>query len=290
MYKTIFVPTSGSDTDATVFATALTLARPFAAHLHFCHLHLQPAEAALHAPHVEFSRGPAIADALSHLRKEGNSLAVNAHVRYEEFCRTYGLPIQQDPSRAYTVTASWSEEPDEPVKRLLLHSRRSDLIVLGRPCHQDYLPGGLIETLLLESGRPIVLAADKPPRTVANETVVVGWKERAEAARAVAAAMPLLEKARRVILLAVVPDGDVDLEGLNELARQLAWHGISAEVSMTVDKSGATAQSLAGKAAELAAGLLVVGGYGRGQFREQLFGGVTRSLLESAALPVFMVH
>ncbi|HXR88891.1 MAG TPA: hypothetical protein VN750_01270 [Steroidobacteraceae bacterium] len=59
MIKTIFVPASGSSTDASVFATALALARPLEAHLRLHHVHLSACAAAVHAPHVEFCQGVA---------------------------------------------------------------------------------------------------------------------------------------------------------------------------------------------------------------------------------------
>lgn len=290
MYKTIFVPATGSDADAAVFATALTLARPFAAHMHFCHVQLQPTEPVSHSPHVEFGRGPAIADALEYLRKQGNALCVNARVHYEEFCETHGLPILQDPSRAYTVTASWSEQRKDPVEHLLRNARCSDLTVIGRARPEDDSAGGVIETLLLQSGRPVVIAAEGPPRAVASETVVVGWKETAESARAVSSAMPLLEKAKRVIVMGVAEDRCASLEALSHVARELAWHSIAAEVRVIPGEPGATARNLLEKATELAADLLIVGGFGSSRQREELCGGVTRSLIECATLPVFMMH
>jgi nucleotide-binding universal stress UspA family protein len=41
---------------------------------------------------------------------------------------------------------------------------------------------------------------------------------------------------------------------------------------------------------QLEADLLVVGGFGHGPFREQMFGGVTQSLIDEALLPVLMMH
>jgi nucleotide-binding universal stress UspA family protein len=38
------------------------------------------------------------------------------------------------------------------------------------------------------------------------------------------------------------------------------------------------------------ADLLVMGGYGRARVREMVFGGVTRTVVETAPLPVFMSH
>ena len=40
MIKTILVPATGSDMDIAVFRSALTVARAFAAHLEFLHVHV----------------------------------------------------------------------------------------------------------------------------------------------------------------------------------------------------------------------------------------------------------
>jgi nucleotide-binding universal stress UspA family protein len=43
-------------------------------------------------------------------------------------------------------------------------------------------------------------------------------------------------------------------------------------------------------AAEVGAGLLVMGGYSHSRVRELILGGVTAHVLRDAALPVLMVH
>jgi len=57
---TILVPTSGTQTDVNVFATALALAEPLRAHMQFYHLRLTPCEAAERSPHVDFCVGAGI--------------------------------------------------------------------------------------------------------------------------------------------------------------------------------------------------------------------------------------
>ena len=62
MIRTILVPTSGSSTDLSVFATALAAARPLAAHLDFYHVCLTCGAAAPHEPHLDFAIGRALSD------------------------------------------------------------------------------------------------------------------------------------------------------------------------------------------------------------------------------------
>lgn len=289
MIRTILVPASGSDTDAGVFATALALAQPLAAHLQFFHLHLAPGEAALHAPHVDFARGPAITEALATLRRQGNSLAANALARCRKFCDAHEVRFQDGPGTEQAVSASWVQEEYDAVTRLMFHARHNDAVVLGRTRNRDFLPGGLIETLLVGCGRPVIIAPDTPPRSM-NGTIVVGWKETAAAARAVTAALPLLERARRVILLSISEDGAASRAALEDLSVQLRWHGITAEVCVEIEQSGRATVQLQQAVARAGADLLVIGGFGHGPLREHLFGGVTRTLIDAAALPVFLLH
>ena len=289
MIKTILVPTSGSSTDRSVFGTALALARPLAAHIEFLHVHLTPGVAALHTPHVGFLRGAAVGSALAALSREEDELSAHALAHFEEFCKEHRVLIRDAPKPAELVSARYSEEIDQPLARLLLQARHSDLVVLGRRRHRDHLQLGLIEELLSRCGRPVVVASDNPPQSAAG-TIVVGWKETAEATRAVGAAMPLLRAASRVVLLAVREQGGASREQLEHLGRQLAWHGINAEVDIAGDASRPAAEQLALRASQLYADLLVVGAYGHGPLRERVFGGVTRALLVHADMPVFMMR
>jgi nucleotide-binding universal stress UspA family protein len=289
MLKTILVPTSGSSTDRVVFATALAIGRPFSAHLNFFHLHLTAGTAALQVPHFEYCQGKAVSAELEKLRVQGAELSAAAGRHFDDFCIANQVDIVDTPYLANTVTASFSEETDEPTRRLLFHARHSDLVVVSRRHRGDHLPQGLLESLLMHGGRPLFIAHDSPPRHVSG-TVVVGWKETPESARALAAALPLLKLAKRVVLLGVVEEDAPSRAAFDDLARQLAWHGIHAEVSIVGDRSLPAATGLPLAAAQLRADLLVVGGFGHGPLRESVFGGVTRALIEHADYPVFMLH
>lgn len=288
MIKTILVPVSGTRTDDSVFETALLMAQPLAAHLQFYHLRLSPAEAALHAPHAEYARGLAVADALNFLGEREEALAEAAADHVERFCSRHKLQRLAVPERRDAVSANWLQEDGDPAERLLFRTRHSDLVVLGRRQHADYLPSGLIEELLIKSGRPIVIAPAEAPSRITG-TIVVGWKETAEAARAVAASLPLLEQARRVILVGIA-EADGTGRALRDLSRQLAWHGISAEPHEVAGKFGPAKNRLLSVAKSLKADMLVVGGFGHGPLRELVMGGVTRTLLDEADMPVFMAH
>jgi nucleotide-binding universal stress UspA family protein len=290
MLKTILVPTSGSRTDEIVFATAVAVGRPVAAHLEFLHVHVTAGEAAAHAPHVDFCIGPAIAESLRDLRDRGHALSVSARRHFEDLCSTNGIEVRRVPGSSTTLTADWNEETDHAMARLMYHARHSDLTVVGRRRNTDYLQAGLIENLLEHCGRPIAIAPESI-RPAVLSTIVVGWKERPEAARALGAALPLLERADRVVLLSIAEEGAASREALEHLARQLAWHGIAAEVRVAVgDGSAPATAQLPRIAREVGADLIVAGAFGHAPMRELVFGGVTRSLIEHADVPVLLMR
>jgi len=289
MIKTILVPTSGSRSDDSVFATALAVARSLGAHLDFYHVRLTVGEAALRAPHMEYCLRPALPAALERLHQRERQFAASAAGHFAEFCAANQIVVRDMPSAAEEVSAGLLQETDHAEARLTFHVRHSDLVVLGRPKHVDLMPAGLIETLLVNSGRPIIIAPDSPPASVTG-TVVVGWKETAQAARSLGAAMPLLKRAQRVVLVGAVEEADGVLEGLDHLASQLAWHGIAARTHLIVDKSKPAPAQLQRAALDLGADLLVVGGFSHRPLHELVFGGVTRALIEHAEVPVFMMH
>ena len=289
MIKSIFVPTSGSDTDDAVFATALAVARPLSAHLDFYHSRLTVCEAAARSTPVQFCVGAALTNALGDLRQEDENLSEKAVNHFDVFCASHGIAVRCAPTIANDVSAILTQETDHSEERLLLNARHSDMVVLGRQRHLDRMPYNLIELLLLGSGRPVRIASTVPPATVMG-TIVVGWKETPESARALGAALPLLQAAQRVVLVNIAEERDAAPRELDHLVHRLAWHGIAAESQQITHLSKPTGKHLLRVAEGFGANLLVIGGYGHGPTREAAFGGITRTVIEGADFPVFLLH
>jgi nucleotide-binding universal stress UspA family protein len=68
----------------------------------------------------------------------------------------------------------------------------------------------------------------------------------------------------------------------------LAPHGAHVEVRRLSSDGKNVGRLLLSQAAAFGADLLVMGAYGHTQLREWMFGGVTRTVLYEAALPVLM--
>jgi nucleotide-binding universal stress UspA family protein len=287
--KTILVPVSGSETDRVVLSAAWAIAQPLQAHLEFLHLRLKPEEAAARSPYVDISRSRATPDALRQLALEQANLSASAANYVRQFCLEHGIAFRDTRSGTAGLSADCLEDSGPGAARLLFHARHSDLTMLGRAQHADCMPTTLIEEVLVNSGRPLLIVPRSVPRPLL-ETVVVGWKESAVSARAIAAALPLLQLARRVVIINVAEDNSPGLEALDSVRQQLAWHEVTAE-TLRLGDGIATAETLLPRAvADLNAGLLVIGGFGHSRLRETVFGGVTRSLVKRADIPLFIAH
>jgi nucleotide-binding universal stress UspA family protein len=287
--KTILVLSGGSASDGAVFGTALGAARPLAAHLDVLHIRIGPGEAAIATPHLDFAGGAALRAALERLDAEADARSAAAAQHFQRFCTQHDIAVADAPSAAQRITARWREERDDAVRRMIRSARHDDLVVVGRASHVDGLPADFIELLLVESGRPVLVASAQVRQSLTG-TVMLCWKETATSARAAGAALPLLAKAGRVIVVGVEEGGETTPEGIRELAERLAWHGINAQTRWLPAPGRSVAEELGATAAQCDADLLVMGGYGHSRAREMLFGGCTRHFLDHADRPVLLMH
>ncbi len=91
------------------------------------------------------------------------------------------------------------------------HARYFDVTVVGQDVDSDEraVTGteGLPEAVVLESGRPVLILPAFGDLSSFGERVLVAWNGSREAARAVADAMPVLQRAQHVTVLSADPAG-----------------------------------------------------------------------------------
>ena len=129
---------------------------------------------AVNMPHVAFATGPAVSNALDHLQATADSRSTMAERHVREFCARAKLVMLDAPVASQCVTASWCQEDSDAHKRLMLHARHHDLVVMSRANQPNGLQPDLIEDLLLGRGRPILLACSC---SVTSPNDVVCWRE-----------------------------------------------------------------------------------------------------------------
>jgi nucleotide-binding universal stress UspA family protein len=79
-------------------------------------------------------------------------------------------------------------------------------------------------------------------------------------------------------------------DGIRDLARKLAWHGISAAFKGMPADGRSAALQLESAAADCDADLVVMDGYGHSRVRQVIFGGCTQHFLDHAMRRALIMH
>lgn len=188
------------------------------------------------------------------------------------------------------VTADWFQEVatgDDSIGQL---ARIYDITVLARPMQNATVPrSALLEAVLFESGRPIMVAPPEAPAHL-GEVILVAWNGSTESARAITFAQPFLARAKRVIVLAV-EGGMVAGPSAGDVQHALRRAGIEAEAIEVSPQTGqSTGETILAEAAKVGADLLVKGAYTHSRLRQMIFGGATSHVMSESNLPVLMAH
>jgi nucleotide-binding universal stress UspA family protein len=287
MIRTILVPATASHADSMVFTSALTVARAFGSHLDFLHVRLD-ATALVLAMTAEGGAHANLSNVIARLEQQLDQREKRAEQDFRDFCQRERLQIVDTPTISPAPSAQWHREIGAEAGCITEYGRAADLLILGRPPADDGVSPELLEAALLDSGRPLFIPG-KTPVTIFPETIAIAWKETPEAARAVAAAMPFLAKANRIIILLVEEGLERTAEDEPRMATSLRWHGFPVSLRRLRPGAEGAPETLLGAAREEAQ-LLVMGGYGHSRLREWIFGGFTRHVLSGAPLPVLMMH
>jgi len=287
MLRTILIPVRGDGKGEGVLDHALAVARRFNAHISVVHCRPRPEDMLPGGVYVPTSFRQQVA-AFANTMADDEEGRVKA--LFQDYCSRHDLVIVDDVSAAPKdrPSASWSETTGKQAAVVAVRGRLADLVAVAQPDPKLDLGRNTLEAALLETGRLVLLC---PPATVTSigRHVAVGWDGQAEAARAVAAAMPILGGADQITVLAAETGGRVEL-GPEELRTYLARHDAPAEVRTIRSRANEVAEGLLAVAKEAGADVLLIGAYGHSRRRELLMGGVTQHIIEHADLPVLMSH
>lgn len=170
-----------------------------------------------------------------------------------------------------------------------LEARRADLTVLLQPngARDEAFRRALFESVLYESGRPVLLVPAKWEAAALGKTAVIAWDGSREATRAVADAGWLLEQVERVVLLEVDVGSCEGVPARNIVAR-LRRQGLQCHLRSIRGQRADVDGLLIREAQAVGADLIVMGGYGHARLQEMLFGGVTRSMVRCSPIPLFI--
>ena len=194
------------------------------------------------------------------------------------------------------IAAEWRAPAGAPLEAAVAHGRCTDLIVLGQSDAEDsesIFADELIATTILSAARPTLVIPHIGTRPTLGQNVLVAWDGGREASRAIADALPFLERAKRVDVITVNPEAAgraMEGQALSRLTAYLKAHGVTPVVDRDAVSDISVGERLLSRAADLGSDLVVMGGYAHTRLRELVLGGVTRTMLEKMTVPVLMSH
>lgn len=195
-------------------------------------------------------------------------------------------------AKTMNVSATWAVEEGHPPDLVARAGRVSDLIVVGQDAadqRPDAAGPGLAEDVALAAGRPVlaVPAVGRYPKV--GERALIAWNGTREAARALHDALPLLARAKSVLVASVdeVSPGRLPPEAA---AEHLVRHGVKADSRRIPSGDLGVGDALLAAITDHAADLVVMGAYGHSRAREFILGGATRSLAQHMTAPVLFSH
>ncbi|MBN9668997.1 universal stress protein [Roseibium aggregatum] len=231
-----------------------------------------------------FAAAPMPVDYLQAAHEQAISAANEAKKQYDELAR---LAAVKSESRVAEILTGG------PLENVLVHCRPTDLVVLGQsnPDQPEPMRELLIETVLFESGVPVMLVPYIGSSSFEPKNVLIGWDGSSTATRAIHAALPVLEKADKITVL-VIERKSTTANGQPgaDVANYLARHNMNVTVEVVTNPQTGIADTVLNYVSDNGNDLVVMGGYGHSRMREFLFGGATKEILQAMTVPVLMAH
>jgi nucleotide-binding universal stress UspA family protein len=290
-YRTILVSVGQPDQAESAINAAFLVAQRFAGHVHGLHVLPDLTDPATHALVATRMSEEAASRDLRRFKggaeRELQRQTSELRGLFERAAAAAGATLQPTPAVTDRPSASWRDTTgfeSEVVGRI---GRIFDLTVIARRGPRG-ASHDTVQAALMDTGRPMLLA---PPTACAalGTTVLLAWNASPQAARAVASALPFLKSAAQVVVMSA-GNGPEPSPSAGDLARALAWHGVSAEPRHLEQGSRRVRDLLLAEAAAMAADLLVIGTYSHSRMRQVVFGGVTEHMLDHAEIAVLMAH
>jgi nucleotide-binding universal stress UspA family protein len=265
----IMAPLSGGEADKKIIAAAAAVAEPFGAEV-----------AAIHAP----------ADVADLIPWMGDGFMGGVQATAVESIRQAAAEGEKA-ARAVVDANAYGKKTFCSLKSpvwaaLAMEGRLSDVVVFDDGSARGKGPlAEAFQQIVADEQRPTVVAR---PGLKLGGVAAVAWDGGKEASRAMRTSLPILQKASSVVIL-VAPGSSSRKFDPARLVDFLAKRGVPSEVK-TLTEPGDPGPQLVKGAVAVGADILVAGAFGHPRLQEFIFGGTTRTLLNSEGPSLFLSH
>jgi len=164
-----------------------------------------------------------------------------------------------------------------------------DLVIMGPPekspnfphmeCHAD--------VVARNSGKPVLLVPEGYDVAGYNSGILLAWDGKRAASKAMADVVRLFDDAAKITVLSIGEEEAAATMAQPALTH-LQRHGYAAEFASK--KTRKIAKAILATAKSHGVGIVAMGAYEHAKLAEDLFGGVTNTVLKKAKVPVLLSH
>lgn len=213
------------------------------------------------------------------------AMVASLHMNYDSIKSRYEARLTNE-----DVPWNWLQTTAEARWAAVHVTELADLIVIGRDSDRGSAkgPSQTVQAVVTNGSQPVLVVPPNIREFSAGQAALVAWDGSLRAARALRAAVPILQKSSAVHIL-TVEEKDTDFPAA-DASLYLSRHGVASTIHWK-DRSDASVQDqLSETCRALGVGYVVMGAYSRSRAGEWLFGGVTRHMLMHSDYPLLMAH
>lgn len=283
--RKLLLPLTGTAAGEAALSTALMVARIWHAHVTALHVRIDSRDVAPLAG--EGLSGAMIEEMMSATEKESNSRARAVRAMFDRFVREHDVTVCEARPAEGSASASFASITGREEDLVAQQARLADLTVVPHPeASEDVSSSDALHAVLFDSGRPVLIAPHTAPATIGTR-ICMGWNGTAESSAAVQAMIPWLQRAEAA---RVLTSEDYQRRGpsAQDLVTYLGLHGVNADVASFKAIDREVGAGLLAAARDFNADILSMGAYSHSRLRQLILGGVTRHVLEHAAIPIVM--
>lgn len=283
--RKLLLPLTGTAAGEAALATAVQIARIWNAHVTALHVRVDSRDVAPLAG--EGLSGAMIEEMMSATEKESSERAHAVRAMFDRYVTQHNVPVGE--ARPQEMTASFATVVGREEDLVAQQARLADLTVVPHPeAGEDVSSSDALHAVLFDSARPVLIAPLVAPAHIGTR-ICIAWNGTAESAASVQAALPWMQRAQAVRVLAA-DEYHRRGPGAADLLAYLALHGIAADTAVFRPVDRDVGAGLLRAAREFDADMLSMGAYSHSRLRQLILGGVTRHVLENAAMPVMMTR
>ena len=188
------------------------------------------------------------------------------------------------------ASADWLACEGMPAEAMRHVGQWHDLIVLGAGNDTPWGSESSLAHVLMSTRRPCLIVPESRVQWPRLDRIAVAWDASPSALRALHAALPLLVRANRIIVLSGAKAAEEERLPMFDLDRYCERHDLRVEHVAFAPAVGPTGGALLSAAMAQNVDLLVLGAFGHSRLREWALGGVSRHMLAHSPIPLLMQH